>query len=254
MNIRHLAPLALSSIALITSANAAISVTQNDVSNNTAWTSPSFSAGGTELYDERSLTINDAQGTTVEFIQIILDTTGNFDDSLALDIDADGTIDFISSENDAYNNPSTGSGTYTPWNDASPFTLSAIITKTGTTVKAYWDGIEIDAGVATGIAFNKSFTLQDWAGATNMNADGLILNNNFTSGVIRLGSLNEHGPSEHGLTFDLDTVVLKDSNGDFHTFDPDGDGVSSQAVPEPSSSALLLLGAGLGLARRKRRA
>lgn len=135
MNTKKIIPLGLASIALASQANAALNVIQNDVSNNTAWTQAGFSAAGsTELYDERSLTINDGQGLTITSIQILLDTTGTFDDSLAIDIDADGTIDLISSQSDAYATAGVGSGNYQPWVTASPFTLSATITSTGTTI------------------------------------------------------------------------------------------------------------------------
>lgn len=243
---KNLTTLAISSVLLTSAANAA--VTQIKDADNVVWTQPGFSAGGsTEQYDERSLHITDSQGLTIDSIRIILDTTGNFDDSLAVDIDADDTIDFIASQSDAY--ATAGVSGYSPWNNAEPFTLDFTITATGTTMKAYWGGDEINVGGVNGFNNVSSYTLADWGlGGAGSNE---ILSNNFTSTGIRLGSVNETGPSSSALDFDIDAVVIKDTSGETTVFDPDGDGVP-QAVPEPSSALLVALAGLLGIMRRRR--
>ncbi|MFC5050100.1 PEP-CTERM sorting domain-containing protein [Rubritalea spongiae] len=251
---------------ILASSAYAVTITQNDVSNNQAWNLSGFSQGGTELYDERSLTIDGANGYELQEVRIILDTTGNYDDSIGIDMTADGVIDFLATQTAAYATPGIGSGkgNYQPWVDATPFGLDARITSAGTTIVATWNGVEI---ILTGNrtsdpsgGFNdiSGFTLQDWSNG-NIDNNGTITSNNFTSTILRLGSLNDDGPSSHGLSFDIDAVVFKDKDGETTVFDPDGDGVpptvggSTTAVPEPSSVSLLLLGASAALFRRKRK-
>jgi hypothetical protein len=239
----------------IQTASHAIVVSTESVADNVAWTqTPSYTiAGSSNLYDSRALSIQDAGGLTVESVRIRLDTTGTFDDSLAMDIDADGIIDFVSTQDDAYDTAEIGQGVYTPWVDASPYVLDAIITQTGTTLVTYWNGVEINVGEGspdTGFNTTSSFTLEDWG----FGADGTIIGDDFTTQEIWLGSINTDGPENHDISFTFDAVVIRDTSGNQYIFDPDGDGVPS-SVPEPSSSALLIaLGIGsMTVLRRKHR-
>ena len=227
----------------VASLSAAINVTQSLDADNVGWPDvPAISVGGTELYDARSLTIEGASGLAVESVRIFLDTSGTFDDSIAMDIDGDGTIDFATTQDDAYNTAGIGSGVYAPWVDASPYTFDAVITATGTTLASYWNGVEIIQGAGSGAAgFNNAagFTLEDWG----FNAGGIIPSADFTTGVMRLGNLNTDGISGHDISFSFDAVVILDTDGNQHVFDPDGDGVPSSvpsAVPEPGTVALLM--------------
>ncbi|QQL45794.1 PEP-CTERM sorting domain-containing protein [Sulfuriroseicoccus oceanibius] len=237
---------ALGAVAAASVAQAA--VTQNNEANDQIWTQPGFSAGGTELYDQRSLTITGSQGLTIDSVRVLLDTSGTFDDSLAIDIDADGTIDFVASQSDAY--ATTGVNNYSPWVGASPYTLDMTITSTGTTIKAFWGGVEINVGAVNGFNNASSFTLLDWgligAGSNEIPTD------NFTSTSMRLGSVNESGPSGNNMSFNIDAVVIKDTSGGTTVYDPDGDGVPAQAVPEPGSSLLVGISGAMALLRRRR--
>ena len=243
------------SLALGTLTQASVVVTQNIDADDVTWTRAGFTDPDpldplVEKYDQRSLSISGAKDLVLQSVRIILDTSGVFDDSLSVDIDADGTIDFIASQEDAYNNPATGVGVYTPWVSALPFTLEALITLTGTTITAYWNGIEIDAGVVSGLDDVANYTLEDW-GNGSISGDGTITDDVFLSEAIRVGNLNEAGPSAHDMSFSIDALVLKDDTGEEYVFDPDNDGIPS-SVPEPSSSSLLLISGALACFRRKR--
>ena len=232
---------------LTTLSSRALTVTRIDVADNVDWTLAGFSeAGSTEKYDERQLHIVGGAGLTIDKIELILDTTGTFDDSIAMDIDADGTIDFLRSQSDAYATPGIGEGPYTPWVDASPYTFDAIITTTGTTLKSYWDGVEIlpnATGSSQGFFTKGGFTVADFLGV----AGGIIPLNDFYSNKIRLGSLNDVGPSGHDISFNFETVLFTDSDGNTYTF------TGTDLVPEPTSGLLLLAFAGVTAFARRRK-
>ena len=120
-------------------------------------------------------------------------------------------------------------------------------------MKTYWNGVEIildedgENGLSGGFNHAENFTLEDWG----LSVTGAIPRNNFTSTIIRLGSLNDSGPSGHDLSFSIDAVVIMDDMDTQYVFDPDGDGLPA-SVPEPSSLACILLMATASLCKRQR--
>ncbi|MCA9073403.1 MAG: PEP-CTERM sorting domain-containing protein [Planctomycetaceae bacterium] len=205
-------------------------VTVNNVSDNTAWTHPTYGSG-TQEYDARSLTFTNCAGLLVSSLQFQVQLTGVYDDSPALDLDGDGTIDWVMSQDDWY--AAVGSGNYQPWVDATPLNISVEVTRTGTTVNATWDGTAGTPGVGATPGFDNvsGLTLQSLGFGVN----GLVPNNSFTTNQIRFGNLNQTGPSGHGMTF-----ILPESS------------INVSSTPEPNSLALALLG-GIGCLCRRRR-
>jgi hypothetical protein len=246
-----------SQVSLLLVVHGAINVTTIDVADDVAWPIALdyavTDADNPDLYDARALSIEGADGLVVQSVRIFLDTTGAFDDSIALDIDADDTIDFISTQDDAYSTEGIGSGTtgYRPWDDASLYTFDAVITATGTTLTTYWNGVAIDVGGASSgdVGFNNvsSFTLSDWG----FGEDGTIVGDDFTTGTIRLGNVNTDGPGLHDISFTFDAVVIEDVDGNTYVFDPDGDGVPS-VVPEPAAYTLMTALLVFGFCMRRR--
>jgi hypothetical protein len=239
-------------LTALSSAQATINVSTINFADNVAWPqTPAFVvAGSANLYDSRVLRIENAAGFTIESVRIILDTTGTFDDSIAMDIDANGIIDYTTTQDDAYATPGTTEGIYTPWTDASPFTFDAVITQTGTTLTTYWNGVAITPGAGspdTGFNDASGFTLQDWG----FGAGGTITDSDFSTNAIRLGSINTDTEENHNIAFTFDAVIITDTEGNVYTFDPDGDGLPS-AVPEPATTALIIaIGAFIIAAQRR---
>lgn len=252
MNPLHTIPLALLACATLSTHAFSASVITNTNNSDEDWEVTGFSVGGEEQYDETTLSIIDAAGLKLDSVRIVFDLSGTYDDSLTIDIQGDGVIDYVASQPDAYATPGVGrgSGNYQPWIDASPATIDILITATGTTVTTSWNGVEINVDAVNDFTNTiSSFTLEHWG----LNADGTVPDNNFTSTGLRIGNLNSDGPGGHNLTYNYDALVLRDHLGNPMVFDPDGDGLPpTVSIPEPSSTISLLLGSIL-LIHRKRK-
>lgn len=226
--------------------NAAVIITRVNEVEDQNWTEPGFSfTPADEKYDQRGLRIQNATGLEARELNIVFNiANSNFDDSVGVDIQGNGTIDFIASESDANNTRRVRN--YSPWTDASNYTLEVNITQTGTTIRAFWRGREIDAGLISGKEFTGTYTLEDWSNG-NIGADGIISSNDFESEVIRIGTLNEFGISSHNVNFEFGDITLYTEDGTPITITP----TYPVAVPEPKTILLLIIGS-LFLLRRKR--
>ncbi|MGB0259576.1 MAG: hypothetical protein ACPGES_13070, partial [Coraliomargarita sp.] len=220
----------------MSTANAVISLTVVNIEDDVAWpTTPALppfvvddgdtgipgddTANNGNFYDARGLRIETDQPFQVKSVKMILDTSGLFDDSLAIDLDPllGNGLDLVSTQDDAFATDGIGrlsdetDNPYTPWIASSAFQLEATITLTGTTIKAFWNGVEIDIGTGdqylnngdpempgdAGFNNTSDFTLEDWG----FNADGSVNAGVFTTNAIRLGSVNTDQDGDHDLTF-----------------------------------------------------
>ena len=248
--------LALSLLAAASS-QAAVTVTYTQTANNALWSSAPAgynsdsyefipATGGSwsglqgfGFYD--AFTIN-AQGTanaSVTSLTLSLRFAGLFDDSVAIDLNGDGTIDYALS----YDNlSSTNIGSfYAPWSnltDAANLGIVLTITASGTTANSYIYGVSV--------ANSGSGRVDDLSGITLASLGLGVLDGNgqaTSTGSLRIGFLNQYGnggglPLISNLNFNYNPGV---------TYNP--------AVPEPSTYGLALGGLallGAFLRRRKR--
>ncbi len=254
-------------LTILSSANAVICLTVVNIEDNIAWpTTPALPAFvvddgdiGTpgsgipdngNFYDARALRIETDEPFQVQSVKMILDTTGSFDDSLAIDFDPllNNGVDFVSTQDDAFATSGIGRlsdgapNAYTPWIASSAFQLEATITTTGTTLRAFWNGVEINVGTGDqyfnegnplfpgdpGFNNASSFTLEDWGFAANGSVDAGV----FTTNAIRLGSLNTDQIGGHDLTFTFSEVEITDADNNVYVFN------DVPAIPEPRSYVL----------------
>ena len=220
------------------------SVYQHLIDEDIAWNLDGWGKGGVELYDERALSINGLAGVELTSVSMSFEFQGTFDDSIALDLNKDGTIDYVASLADAQR---SGVSNYTPWDDASPLRVDITWTQNGITVQTYWNNIEIIAGASNA---------KTRAGFSNLNGlslldlglagDFTLTSSQFTSDSFYLGTLNSTGgSSSHQAVAIVDTVNLEDSNGNTYFFD-------NVPIPEPSTFLLFSLFAIKSLTRRSR--
>ncbi len=166
---------------------------------------------GDQQYDSKALRYQGLAGESLSALIFTVEVAGSFDDSLAIDLQGDGDIDYLLSQGDAYE--TLGYQVYTPWIDASPFEAVVTITTEGTSVAASWNGTTLTAGSSTssvpsaapGFDNIGSITLSD----LGFGADGAIPNNDFTTSEIRVGSINISNQGFPGISFSLGGDVYR---------------------------------------------
>ncbi len=119
--------------SLVSGTAQAFTVTSVDlITDNGSWgPAPGFASGS--FYDEFTLTVTGTPGEVVSALEFTFAFDGLFDDSIALDLNSDGVIDYAASYYDI--NAAKGGG-YTPWsNPADPqnTVTTLTITPTGST-------------------------------------------------------------------------------------------------------------------------
>jgi len=190
---------------------------------------------GYGFYDAFSI---QAQGTANEVITSLTLSfrfSGLFDDSVAVDLNGDGTIDYAVS----YDNLSI-SGPYAPmpWSsleDAGNLGIVLTITDSGTTAQSYLYGYTVtttEAGYVNSLA---SITLTN-LGLKNLNASGTVVSN----GSMRVGFLNRSGNGGGTPSIGADNF----------NYDPN----NYYPVPEASTYGLALGGLALAVVALRRRA
>lgn len=190
-------------------------ITEITVATGQNWELPGHSSpeneAGDQQYDSKALRYQGLAGESLSALIFTVEVAGSFDDSLAIDLEGDGVIDYLLSQGDAFETLGRY-GPYTPWIDASPFEAVVTITTEGTSVAASWDGTTLVAGSSTSAApaapgFDNigSITLSD----LGFGADGAIPNNDFTTSEIRVGSINTGNVGAPGVSFSLGGDVYR---------------------------------------------
>ena len=190
-------------------------ITEITVATGQNWDLPGHSNPesnpGDQQYDSKALRYQGLAGESLSALTFTVEVGGSFDDSLAIDLDGDGVIDYLLSQGDAFESLCRY-GCYTPWVDASPFEAVVTITTEGTSVAASWDGTTLIAGSSTdefpaapGFDNMGSITLSD----LGFGADGAIPNNDFTTSEIRVGSINTGDVGAPGVSFSLGGDVYR---------------------------------------------
>ena len=187
-------------------------------------------------YDGFTLTVTGTAGESVGSISLNIAFDGLFDDSIGIDLDGDGNIDFSA---DYFDIPATpGIASYTPWTnlmDVQNTVATITIGATGSSASLSVYGVDFIAGSsgAGSASFDNlsTITLED----LGFEPGGLLSGSgSVTTSEIRFGYLNTDGQG-------------------FGTPNITSDNFSPPTVPEPSSYALLGLGLTL-LTFKKRRA
>ncbi len=186
--------------------------------DNIPWSDPRISDTnyyGTdkERYDTRTLKFVGMKGRRLKggVLKFSVDFAGTFDDSVAMDLDGDGGIDYAVTQGDAHTTEGLKGGGYAPWKDAGPMKFEVEVGLEETSVVASYNGIRIFPGNAgpteSGGNLGGGF---DWARYMNLktlgfNADGTIPSDEFTMKGIRVGNLNDSGSSHHGMSFEIES-------------------------------------------------
>jgi hypothetical protein len=221
-------------------ANAALVISTTQTADNQEWPSlPSgyypygHSSGPNGYYDAFSIQVNGTPGEAINNLTFGFSFNGYFDDSVAFDLNGDGTIDWAGD----YFDIAAAMPGYAPWNSLADAQNTKVILNIGTsgstvTLKVY--GQTITQGTGTdGDADNlnnvSGFTL------SSLGLPGVIPGGGSASmtNPLRVGFVNTSGIGSGTPTI---------NTSDFFT----GDG-GSAAVPEPGQvAASLLLLSGIG--------
>ncbi|WDE02792.1 PEP-CTERM sorting domain-containing protein [Thalassomonas viridans] len=227
------AGLLLSAGCFVNLASAGMLTSIDLVTDNGSWpTVPSGFVDGS-AYDGFTLTVEGQAGEVMSDIHLTLNFSGLFDDSLAIDLDGDGTIDFAL---DFYNIHAQSPG-YTPWSDAGDVAntvtrLTIGATGSSASVSVYDTDIILDSVNYDSFDNLAAITLED----LGFGAGGTILEGGrVTTSEMRFGYINTAGPG---------------SGMPEITSESFSQGVD---VPEPASAALLALAImGLSVRRQKK--
>lgn len=240
------------------SAQAAVSLTFSQTANNAAW--PSAPSGyntnsyefipgnsgsysgrqGFGFYDAFGIRAQGDANAPVTSLTLSFRFSGLFDDSVAIDLDGDGAIDYALS----YDNLSgTNIGSfYAPWSsltDATNLGIVLTITGSGTTASSYIYGVPV-SNSGSGRVNNLSGITLSTLGLDELDASGEAV----STGSLRIGFLNQYGNGGG-------TPLLSTGNFGYNpslTYSP--------AVPEPSTYGLALGGLALlgAILRRRKKA
>jgi len=250
----------LLALSLLTAASsqAAVSLTYSQTANNALWpsapsgynsnsyefipgTSGSYSGRqGFGFYDAFTIHAQGDANAPIASLTLSLRFDGKFDDSVAIDLNGDGTIDYALSY-DNLSNTNYGSF-YAPWSsstDAANLGIVLTITASGTTASSYIYGVSVSNG--------GNGRVDDLSGITLSSLGLGMLDGNgeaTSTGSFRIGFLNQYG---NGGGLPLLSSVNFNYNPSL-TYTP--------AVPEPSTYGFALGGLALlgAILRRRKRA
>ncbi|MEA5575621.1 PEP-CTERM sorting domain-containing protein [Anabaena sp. UHCC 0451] len=230
-----LAGFTVAALALISAPAQAYTISSvNLITDNGSWGPPPGYASGS-FYDEFSLTVTGTPGEVVSSLDFTFAFDGLFDDSIALDLNRDGVVDYAANYYDL--NAAKGGG-YAPWAiaaDPKNTVTKLSITPTGSTasVSVYGNPVVLTSA-------NKSFnnlgsitlaSLGFGPGGT-IGASGSV-----TTTGMRFGYINISGPGGGVPNIQASSIVQ----------------ATTQSVPEPSNVLGLGLILGVGkLLQRKR--
>jgi hypothetical protein len=240
-----------SGILLSQEAKAALVVTTTQTADNQQWPSlPSgylpYTPGGVKgLYDAFSIQVNGTPGEAINSLSFGFAFSGLFDDSVAFDLNGDGTIDWAGDFFDIYH---VRGNSYQPWANLADAQNTKVYltigpTSSSVTLKVY------DQTITQGLSTNPDADNLNNVGAitlASLGFPGTIPGGGSATSAnsIRVGFVNTSGGGEG---------IPSINTSDFFT----GNGGSAPAaVPEPGQvAASLLLLAGIGgyvfLKRRK---
>lgn len=200
-----------------------------------------FDDGTKGHYDAFSLTIHGDPGEQITSASLTFRFRGLFDDSVAFDLNGDGTIDWVGDYFHLIASYS-GGGAYTPWsNESDPLNtvVSLTIGQTGSSAQLYVYGQPITLGLSSNSDANLVNNLSNIT-LSNLGLPSVIpgTGNATTTTSIRIGFVNTSGAG-----FGYPAI----SSADF--------GISPAGVPEPSqvAASLLVLGGIGGYVYLKRR-
>jgi hypothetical protein len=229
-----------SGILLSQGANAALVVSTTQTADNQVWPSlPSgyyphgYSSGVNGYYDAFSIQVSGTPGEAINSLSFGFAFSGNFDDSVAFDLNGDGTVDWAGD----YFDIARIRNDYAPWNslaDAQNTKVYLTIGPTGSsvTLKVY------DQTITQGLSTNPDADNLNNVGAitlASLGFPGTIPGGGSATSAnsIRVGFVNTSG---------IGSGIPSINTSDFFTGDGD-----TAAVPEPGqvAASLLLLG-GIG--------
>lgn len=233
----------LSLVALIVagSAQASVTLTYTQTADNAAWPSapaayngasyefifPSYDGRtGYGFYDAFQITAQGDSNASVGSLSISFRFSGYFDDSVGVDLNGDGTIDYALS----YFSIASTYNNYQPWIslvDARSLGVRLTITTTGTTAEAFVYGQAI-SNTGFGYLNNLSGITLSTLGLATLDAGGSAV----STQSIRIGFLNVDGNGGGSPTI---------SSANFGS------------VPEPSTYGLAFGGLALALVALRRR-
>ncbi|WDE09418.1 PEP-CTERM sorting domain-containing protein [Thalassomonas haliotis] len=224
------AGLLLSASCFVNLASAGMLTSIDLITDNGSWpVMPSGFVDGS-AYDGFTLTVEGTAGEVMSDIHLEFNFSGLFDDSLAIDLNGDGTIDYAL---DFYNIHAQSPG-YNPWSDSSDVAntvTSLTIGATGSSATVSIYGTEIIQDSVAYDSFDNlaAITLQD----LGFGAGGTILDGGtVTTSEMRFGYINTAGPG--GGVPEITSASFS----------------QPVDVPEPSSLAILAL-AMTGFAARR---
>lgn len=206
-------------------------------SNNAAW--PSTPGTYQALtYDGLTLAIDGTAGTVVDEVRLTFNNASLFDDTLAMDVNGDGTIDIYwgYAQFDLADN-GAGDSSFLPWASTGPIELSVSFTATQTTVEARLAGnlvTPVESNLA-GIGLN---SLGFGAGGTIPGAGTVTLPE------IRTGTINEAGPGSGDANLSIADVKIEIVSNHRHQliYEPEGlfymGGTAANGVAGPDGTAL----------------
>lgn len=191
---------------------------------------------GYGFYDAFRIQAQGGANEVISSLTISFRFSGLFDDSVALDLNGDGSIDYtVSWDNLAISGPHFP----TPWSsleDAGNLGIVLTITDSGTTAQSYLYGYTVATTQAGYVNSLAGITLTN-LGLKNLDASGAAISN----GSMRVGFLNRDG-------FGGGTPSVGEAN---FNYDPN----QTYPVPEPSTYGLALGGLALvGALIRRRKA
>jgi len=232
-------------LLLAASAQASTTLSYTQTTNNGSWPSaPSgyISGNGAYGYGSYDAFLIHASGNpnaTISSITIGFHFSGLFDDSVGIDLNGDGAIDYAIYY---YDMQSLGpGGDYQPWasyNDVSNLGIVLTINNSGASATSYLYGQVISLG-ASSVNNLASINLSS-LGLASLDASG----NATSTGSFRIGFLNSAGPGGGLPTLNTSSFNYSPSNTYY----------GEATVPEPSTYGLIgICALGVAFAARRKK-